>query len=627
MSQFSKYDPFSSDSFFKDNKANPIDPTSRIIKPSATTTFKAHTFLFPLSESEEFHDPFSEINLFLAKRIKREILREKSPKKWSRKIQSLLLKEILPDFTKRFPGYRLGSTALQKTWNKVLYYLQTIQQKKGALQPNGKLNIDYLIQENLKSLEGSSSDFHPYNTAHSLAVKISECIAAIDGDRPELENLTRTIWAVQKHLIGNVEKIFKAPFDSIDSLDKIIVRFQLEELASQDKLTKDELTIRVKKRLVNIKGLEKIRSIDELSPGLMALLAEKLYPHLQIHKRLSEEQIAQISTFVKSQLQKTPLTSPFEKDKCYSLIASRIYFLVKLASQMSITEAEESLQAAIQYVYSLSTDSIQISTPVLRQEVYEFIDQEICHLKEEKVPDPLNHLLETLIELFSQAETLPKLSVSLIDELEIVIWKVISEESECLEKLPGYLRRIIFEELASIHIDHMTLPFKKIVQMTLVSLKNLRAIELDRLDFKLSIWAHQNDMVASQLHFDGNDPLLKYIEAEYEKIPPLAFNIDEFISKVTSLYIAKNRCLSGWQEALKIRIKILFKYLWYQKLRKEGQSSLDRHILYQYSLLATHQERQFPELLIAEMDLTFRKSVPLFPINEEHCRALIRDSS
>ncbi len=623
LSQFSKYDPFSSDSFFKDNKTNPVDPTSRIIKPSTTSSLKAQTFLFPLSESEEFHDPFSEMNLFLAKRIKREILREKNPRKWSRKIQSLLLKEILPDFSKRFPGYRLGSAALQKTWNKVLYYLQTIQQKKGALQPNGKLNIDYLIRENLKNLEGTTSDFHPYNMAHSLAVKISECIAAIDGDRPELENLTRTIWAVQKHLIAGEDKIFKAPFDSIDSLDKLIVRFQLEELAKQEKFTKDELSLRIKKHLVNIKGLEKIRNIEELTPGLMALLAEKLYPHLQIHKRLSEEEVSQITAFIKSQLRKSSIAPHLDKEKCYSLLASRIFFLYKLASQISLSDAEESLEAAIQYVYSLSTDSLQINTPVLRQEVYEFVDQEIRHLKEEKVADPLKHLLATLVELFSQAEALPKLPTSLFDELEIVIWKVISEESECLSKLPGYLRRIIFEEMASVHIDHTSAPFKKIVQITLSSLKNLRSIELDRLESKLSIWTNQNDMVASHLHFDTNDPLLKCIESEFEKINPHAFDIEEFISKVTHIYLAKFKSLSGWPETLQVRIKILFKYLWYQKRKEENHSSFDRHILYQYNLLATHQERQFPELLIAEMDLTFKKTVPLFPFNEEHCRALI----
>lgn len=617
MNHFSKYDPFSSDRFIKDGKSNGSDPTARVVKPIHASTFKAHTFLFPLNESEEFHDPFSEINLFLSKRIKREILREKSPRKWSRKTQSMLLKEILPDFSRQFPGYRLGSMALQKTWNKVLYYLQTIQQKKGALKPNGKLNTDYLIVENLKNLENTTSDFHPFNTAHSLAVKISECIAAIDGERPQVEGLTKKIWSVQKHMIPHGEKVPKAPFDSIDALDKLIVRFQLEELTKNPALEKEDLLQKVKKQALNIKGLERIRNLDEIKPGLMTLLAEKLYNTLDIHTKVSKEELTQIETFIRSQLIKTKLPQALDREKTNMILATRIFFLYKLASQTSLDEAEESLQAAIQYVYSLSTDSIQLNTPVLRQEVYDFIDQEISHLKEARTKDPLKVLLNTLVDIFSAAEKLPKLSPDLFAELEIVIWKVISEQSECLEKLPGYLRRVIFEELASVHIDNTGLSFTKIVNSTLASFKKIRDIDFSDLDQKLEIWTEQNDMIASLLFFDKETPLLKLIEKEGCDTP-------EDIAHIAKLHIEKHRELSGWEEHLIIRTSILFKYYWYTKLKKEDETNYDRYFLYQYKIIAKNQESQFPELLLDEIELLLSKRIPLFPYTKDRFRTLIQ---
>lgn len=617
MNHFSKYDPFSSDRFIKDGKANSGDASGRLIKPISANTFKAHTYLFPLNESEEFHDPFSEINLFLAKRIKREILREKNPRKWSRKTQSLLLKEVIPDFSRQFPGYRLGSMALQKTWNKVLYYLQTIQQKKGALKANGKLNVDYLIVENLKNLDNTQSDFHPFNTAHSLAVKIAECIAAIDGERPHVEALTKKIWSVQKHMIPSCEKVAKAPFDTIDSLDKIIVRHQLEALTQQPHLTKEELASKVKKQILNVRGLERIRNLDEIKPGLMALLSEKLYPSLDIHKKLKKGQLDEIESFIRSQLVKTKLASNIDREKKHAILATRIFFLYKLASQISLDEAQESLQAAIQYVYSLSTDSIQLNTPVLRQEVYDFIDQEISQFKEAHTKDPLKELLSTLVDIFTAAEKLPKLDTSLFPQLEIVIWKVISQQSECLEKLPGYLKKIISEQLASVHIDNQGLSFTKIVNTTLSSLKALREIDYTEMDDKIEIWAQQNEMVASLLYFDKQTPLLKLIEKE-------ECRSIEALTQLTEKFIQKNPELSGWESQVHLRASILFKYYWYHTLKKESETNYDRYFLYQYEMLIKSEEKQFPELLLDDIQLSFTAKVPLFPFLRDHFRHFIQ---
>ena len=262
---------------------------------SKEESLQAHTYLFPIDETEEFHDPFSDLSLFLAKKIKQEI--STGPKKWSRNIQTDLLKSILPDFHKKFPKYRLGGSALKKTWDKVVYYLQFIQKQKESITSEGKLNINFLIQQNLKNLlqNAGVSDLHPYTTAHNLAVKISECVATIDGERANLETLTKTIWAIQKHLVPKSGS--PSPFERYDQIDKLIVRFQLEEIAKHPKATTGEIFQATCKKVETLKELQKIKTSDDLVAAISFILAEKLYPQLKLHKKLPVK-IAKIDIFI-----------------------------------------------------------------------------------------------------------------------------------------------------------------------------------------------------------------------------------------------------------------------------------------------------------------------------------------
>ena len=82
------------------------------------TQFNTNSFLYPIDETEDFYDPFSELSLFLSTKIKKEIQGSGSIKQWSGKIQTDLLAKILPEFKQKFPKYRLGASALKKVWEK-----------------------------------------------------------------------------------------------------------------------------------------------------------------------------------------------------------------------------------------------------------------------------------------------------------------------------------------------------------------------------------------------------------------------------------------------------------------------------------------------------------------------------
>src|SRR5579871_6855290 len=134
--------------------------------------------LSSIDESPEFYDPFSDLNLFLSQKIKQEMQHCGSSKKWSLKIQDELILKIAPEFQEKFPKYRLGVSALKKTWDKIAYYSEQIQHQKEALTQDGKLNIHFFIKENLKNYTALKNPIHlhPSHYAHQLAMKTSECI-------------------------------------------------------------------------------------------------------------------------------------------------------------------------------------------------------------------------------------------------------------------------------------------------------------------------------------------------------------------------------------------------------------------------------------------------------------------
>lgn len=231
-----------------------------------------------LDESPEFHDPYSDLNLFLSQKIKQQMNHCCNPNKWSVQLQEELIHNIKPEFQKRFPKYHLGVTALKKTWEKVQYYSMQIQEKKEALTQDGKLNLSFFIKENLKTLTKvqNTCHVHPCHYAHQLAAKMSECIAVVDGIRPKLEQLTRTIWSLQRHLIAKLSpEHFKSPYDENEKIDKLIVKSILEMTAKYPEISQAELAFHVQKQMTQLHSVVTTYSSSQLHNILQALIADQ----------------------------------------------------------------------------------------------------------------------------------------------------------------------------------------------------------------------------------------------------------------------------------------------------------------------------------------------------------------
>lgn len=231
----------------------PIHTNNRINKKKK---YEVQQLFHFTEESCEFNDPYCELNLFLSQKIKQEIHHCSNSKKWSAQLRDELLRKITPAFQKHFPHYRLGVSALKKTWEKVQYFTHQFQEEKQALTHEGKINLPFFIRENLKTVSKLKNTCHlpPYQYAHQLAVKMSECIAVMEGIRPKIDQLTRTIWSIQRHLIPDLSpQLGKSPYDESEKTDKLIVKCILDLCAEKPFISQVELAKKIKERFLKLK--------------------------------------------------------------------------------------------------------------------------------------------------------------------------------------------------------------------------------------------------------------------------------------------------------------------------------------------------------------------------------------
>jgi hypothetical protein len=582
-------------------------------------------FFSSVDDTPDFHDPYSDLSLFLSQRIKQEMQHCGNSKKWSLKLQEDLLSKIAPEFQKKFPHYRLGVTALRKTWDKVCYFSQQIESQKEAITQEGKLNIHFFIKENLKQLAlyKLSSSLPPYHYAHQLAVKMSECIAALDGVRPKLDQLTKTVWAVQRHLIPQTElSPGKNPYEEYDKVDKLIVKAILEITARDPQISQSELETRVKEKLRAVQELPSFASLDRITCNISSLLAEKLYPSSAFHTTFPTEEKRAILNFIRRQIQ---LCKGSTASLTYSELVRRILALYALASRLPKQLTEEEFKAAIHATYTCA----QVERPSLPQAVYAFISAESILMKNEDYCHSVDYVVETIFSAYSETRYLPELKGKETEILEIVIWKMLNETEGLLEQLPYKIGQRIEEEIASVLIDNPTQTFGSIVHFASQFFKRIKQFMLEKhwseIERKIHNWTIQGDMLCRSLRMDLEAPLLKLVR---EKWKSSRFHSHElFVSEIAQQYLHLHPQLASYSPQLLQQIWIVYKYHWYTLASTPEESSFDRFLKWHSMHLATLPITKEQEC--DQLEEICKRALPSIPFdrtklenNEMLCRAL-----
>ncbi|MBS3904559.1 MAG: hypothetical protein KGZ39_04460 [Simkania sp.] len=569
--------------------------------------------LFSVDDTPEFHDPYSELSLFLSQKIKHEMKEHGWVKKWSLKIQEALLEKMAPEFQKKFPHYRLGVVALRKTWEKIAYYTQQIETEKEAVGQDGQLNIAYLIRENLRQYPqlATISGFHPYQYAHQLALKISECIAVVDGVKPAMDHLSRTVWSMQRHLLSWATlQEAKSPYDEYDRLDKLIVKTILEITSSEPHISAVHLEAQVKESILALCEMPALSSHDLLHANVSAIIAEKLYPFSPLHFRLLPEEKVALLDFIEHHLKSSQLSSlaPLPSE-----LIRRIVSLYLLASQLPKGLEKQALYQAVDATFH----QIPIAKPSFGQALFAFISAEMIILTGQGIND-LATIQESVFSSYSQACKLPVTPVDELEILEITIWKQLSEKQHLLEKLPYRIGLRIETEVAMQLIDNPKQNFGSLVHHTLHAFQKNKELTLSKkpieIEKKIKLWCQQGDLLCRCVRFDSELPLLKKIQALHTELKNAGKQLccSEFVGKVCQAYLYEHPTLGCYATQLSQRVYILYKYSWYTFFSDAQESSIDRFLLWQ----KTEIERLLPkEYLREKIRSLFVQTLPLIPLD------------
>lgn len=586
-------------------------PNDEINEASYIKGSQEPSFLHPIDEAEDFYDPFSDLNLFLSKKIKKEIHESGSSGKWSGKIEANLLAKILPEFKQKFPKYRLGATALKKVWEKVAYYYEKIHGQKEALKENGTLNLKFMIRENLKS---SVSPYHlpPYTIAQQIATKLSECIASYEGEKPHLDHLTKVIWSVQKHLIRDLSAIHaKNPYEEYDKLDKLVVKAELEITAKGKNLDPLTLKQQIIKNLKRYSGIKNLLNECQLTSTLSMILAEKLYDSSLITCHFSLKEKHAIADFIRHQIAMGQFNKTLTSDEHRLELIQRILALYTIAGELPKDLTDQSLRASIRHIKELKKDESCALSPKLDQGLFVFINAEIHLMNDETEAE------EAIVKAYQKACTLPKLSPTQLEQFELLIWKIIEEEGKLLSHTPPDLYRLLERELGNILIDNPKQSFKMIISSALQFFKKVLETPMDpkKIEDKIETWVAQNDMLIRTIHFDPKTALLQLLEKGWkdQNLDEQTVNHEKFVETMEKKALEAFPLLSSFQEELRMRLWILYKYLWYTTFSDGSCSTYERFLLWHRILLRNHHPEWPKEKLNAALSKLSGQLIPLAP--------------
>lgn len=373
---------------------------------------------FAIDESPEFHDPYSDLNLYLSRKIKEEFRSCQGSKKWSLQVQESLLEKIGGEFHDKFPRYRLGVSALKKIWEKCLYYSHIFESQKEALTDEGTLNTHFLIRENLKQFLGTKKrfSFHPYLLAQQLALKIAECLVAYDGIRPILQHMTKIIWATEQHLIPPAQiPSHGNPYDEFDKWDKIIVKTMLEVSGKKPFLSQEELQKAVRESIRNLKELPQI-SYDTLAASISALLAQKLYSRAAFHLYIAANQKRALNFFLQNHLVLYRSWSG-----TYTELVLRLKALYSLACQKD-RDLPLLSPHDLEIIIWKTVAEDQKLLEILPQAIFERIEDEIGYIFIDNPHQNFRTAVDTTVQFFKTVKEL-SLSTNWVEiEHKITLW-------------------------------------------------------------------------------------------------------------------------------------------------------------------------------------------------------------
>ncbi|MGL4348193.1 MAG: hypothetical protein ACRCSV_01865 [Chlamydiales bacterium] len=514
----------------------------------------------PVDEMEEFQDPLSDLNLFLCKKVNEMMHKKGGIKNWNHQIEKDILQRILPEFKVKFPYYRLGIAALKRTWEKISYYQKKVIYRE-AYEIDGKLNINYLIKENIRSYQENykqSSQCY-YDQIPSLANNLCECVAILEGKQPNLQNLTRTIWAVQQHLLP--PSILKSiPMQKeTDGLDRFICQNMLYYIHQNPNLSYEKLKNLVRYNCLNLFQSDFFHSMEKLATIVSIILSKSYIGQAEFSKSTRTA----IETYISNHIHWIYRGKSDSSITYLSFVQNMISVLSLIPSLPKNYELSK-LRIAIRLIVQEKSRSFLSYFPNFDPVLYAFIKIESVLLKEQKKSSSKDQMEEEILRSYTE---LCNISIESVDNqnLEIILWESLDKARHISQSItPEILQSLLIAIQDSI-IDQPKSTFAQQVRTTTYRLQEMQKCTVDRdnITERIEYFCLQNEMACRFIPIEKQHYLWDFLQRSVGK--GLYKKKKQIIKEVIKMSISLHPILPNYMDHLLFRIDTLYKHFWYQE--------------------------------------------------------------
>jgi hypothetical protein len=391
----------------------------------------------------------------------------------------------------------------------------------------------------------------------------------------------------------------------------------LDSLAKGIHVSLVDLEYQVKESLESLLEIPIFSSMDALHATIAAVFVEKFSTDASFPcSRFFVDEKKILVHFIRTHLLLCKRSMP---NLLYGDRVRRVQALYFLACQLPQNLSEDAIKTA--YEVMLGKADEKIGTP-LPQALFAFVAAELAL---NVGPDSL----ERIFQAYRDAQGLPLLREQENDFLEIMIWKILSDGENLLEKLTFRMGQRIEEEIAYILIDQPTLKFSAVVHEGALFFQRINEItsanKWPEIERKIHSWAIQGDMIYRWIHLDQEKPLFQHL---LKKLKQGHFLNDCFdmclVPEVTASYLTVHPDLLPYTNHVKARMLSAYKYLWYTSLSMPEESAFDRFLLWHAQFLRMHAPQLEEDQLVVHLQQLCSKMIPLLPFNAAHCQTLIK---
>lgn len=560
----------------------------------------------PVDEMEEFQDPLSDLNLFLCRKVHEMMHKKGGIRNWNHQIERDILQRILPEFKAKFPYYRLGIAALKRTWEKISYYQKKVVYRE-AYQMDGKLNIHYLIKENIRSYQQNykQSSHYYYDQIPSLANNLCECIAILEGKQPNLQSLTHIIWAVQQHLLPSpILKSMPIQKEN-DALDQLICQRMLHYIYHNPHLSYENLQQLVKANCINLLESDFLQSIEKLATMVSILLSKSYIGKVTFSKSIR----TQIDTYIATHIHWI-YRGKSNSSITYLSFVQNMIALFALAPSLPKNYDLRKIRIAIPLIMQEKSRSFLSYFPNFDPVLYAFIKVESTLLKERKKGSSREELEEEIIKSYAELSTIFMGSID-HQTLEVILWENLDKSLHISDTLTPEMYPSLRIAIEDAIIDQPKSTFAEQVRIITYKLQEMAKSARDRENIteKIEYFCLQNEMACRFIPIQKEHYLWKFLQRSIGK--GLYKKKKQIVKEVVKMSIALHPILAHYGEHLLFRIHTLYTHLWYQESCKTT-NTLKAFIDRQRDYITAHP---FDKKRILRERLT--RLLPVTPFSEE----------